>query len=90
MDGNEQTRLQDALEKNLNWFRHSGIMLPSDGMWGVGERIAVTNGNDAIEGLIDSTFSQLVISAVDGTFGRPVKIIDFSIRGTVIPFLHQI
>ena len=49
MDSKEQTRLQGALEKNLNWFRHSGIMLPSDGMWGVGERIAVTSGNDAIQ-----------------------------------------
>jgi len=40
---------RDALDGNVRWFRNSGIMLPSDGIWGVGERIAVTGGNTAIE-----------------------------------------
>ena len=38
-----------VLEANLGWFVHSGVMVPNDGLWGVAERVAVTEGNDAIE-----------------------------------------
>lgn len=50
----EQAKLQQALRNSINWFKHSGIMLPNDGIWGVGERIAITSGNDAIEKIRNS------------------------------------
>lgn len=41
-----------AVRRNLAWFRRSGIMRPSDGFWGVGERLAVTAGNPAAEKML--------------------------------------
>ena len=42
-------QLLDAVGRNLEWFRNSGVMDPPDGSWGVAERIAVTKDNTAIE-----------------------------------------
>ncbi|MBS5531962.1 hypothetical protein KH017_14325, partial [bacterium] len=42
-------QLLDAVRRNLEWFRNSGVMDPPDGSWGVAERIAVTKDNTAIE-----------------------------------------
>ena len=41
--------MKNALKKNLNWFLNSGIMVPGSGIWGVAERIAVCDGNEALE-----------------------------------------
>ncbi len=38
-----------ALDRNLEWFRRSGIMKPADGSWGVAERIVLTRNNAAAE-----------------------------------------
>ncbi len=32
-------RLEEAVRRNLAWFRESGVMVPSDGTWGVAERL---------------------------------------------------
>ena len=45
----EQEKMKNSLLRNLNWFLNSGVMLPESGIWGVAERVAVTNGNEAIE-----------------------------------------
>lgn len=41
-----------AVEKNLMWFKNSGVMIPSTGEWGVAERIAVLAGNEASEKIL--------------------------------------
>ena len=41
--------LIEALLRNLAWFRNSGVMDPADGSWGLGERIVVTQDNEALE-----------------------------------------
>ena len=46
--------MKQALLNNLQWFENSGVMLPKDGLWGVAERVAVTNGNEAIEEMLNS------------------------------------
>jgi hypothetical protein len=38
-----------VVRRNIKWFQNSGIMRPSDGFWGVGERIVVAGGNEALE-----------------------------------------
>lgn len=47
-----------ALEKSLSmtwqWFRNSLVMYPMDGSWGVGERVMLTEGNEAMEHIITS------------------------------------
>lgn len=43
-----------AIRRNLDWFRNSGVMDPADGSWGVAERIAVTDGNSALEKMLES------------------------------------
>ena len=42
-------KLLRSLELNLNWFRNSGVMLPSDGSWGVAERVLLTGNNSALD-----------------------------------------
>ncbi len=32
-------RVEEAVRQNLMWFRKSGVMVPSDGTWGVAERL---------------------------------------------------
>lgn len=44
--------LQSVIQKNLEWFKNSGVMFPSDGCWGVAERIAVKAGNSAMERIL--------------------------------------
>ena len=46
--------MKQKLLDNLRWFENSGVMLPKDGLWGVAERVAVTNGNEAIEEMLNS------------------------------------
>ncbi len=41
--------MKTSLVKNLNWFLNSGVMIPESGIWGVAERVAVCEGNAAIE-----------------------------------------
>ena len=41
--------MKSALQKNLNWFEKSGVMIPESGIWGVAERVAVAKNNEAIE-----------------------------------------
>lgn len=38
-------QMLEAVRRNLNWFRCSGVMDPADGRWGVGERVVVTANN---------------------------------------------
>ena len=45
-------RMLDAVKRNLNWFRQSGVMDPADGRWGVGERVVVTEGNTEADKII--------------------------------------
>ena len=45
----EKEALLAAVRDNLAWFRHSGVIDPADGSWGVGERVLVTAGNEALE-----------------------------------------
>ena len=45
----EKEALLAAVRDNLAWFRRSGVMDPADGSWGVGERVLVTAGNEALE-----------------------------------------
>ncbi len=40
---------RSVVQRNLQWFRNSGIMRPGDGFWGVGERIVITADNEALE-----------------------------------------
>ena len=41
--------LKEALQKNLQWFINSGVMIPEDGKWGVAERVLNTVNNSALE-----------------------------------------
>lgn len=50
MNVNEQ-----ALRRSIAWFEGSGVMRPADGFWGVGERIAVMQGNASAD-LINQVF----------------------------------
>ena len=43
-----------AVERNCQWFKNSGVMLPADGSWGVAERIAITAGNSAADHIMKS------------------------------------
>ncbi|MBQ4106568.1 MAG: hypothetical protein IJC73_03205 [Lentisphaeria bacterium] len=45
----DRQQLLAAVEANLVWFRQSGIMDPADGSWGVGERVLLTQENEALE-----------------------------------------
>ena len=38
-------KVLNAVEKNLSWFRNSGVMVPENGLWGVAERAAVKSNN---------------------------------------------
>ncbi len=40
--------------KNLAWFRNSGVMKPADGSWGVAERIALMERNEAADAILRS------------------------------------
>ena len=44
--------MKQIIQKNLEWFKSSGVMFPSDGSWGVAERIAVSSGNSAMERIL--------------------------------------
>ena len=35
-----KTTIPETTRETLNWFRHSGVMRPADGSWGVAERVA--------------------------------------------------
>ena len=45
----ERDVLIQTLKRNLEWFRNSGVMVPEDGTWGMGERVVVTRNNEALE-----------------------------------------
>jgi hypothetical protein len=51
-----------VIRKNIEWFRNSGIMRPNDGFWGVGERIVVADGNEALEKINKNFYCQTVIA----------------------------
>ena len=46
--------MKQILLNNLAWFRDSGVMIPENGLWGVAERVAVTEGNEAIERMMNA------------------------------------
>ena len=46
--------MKQVLLNNLAWFRDSGVMIPENGLWGVAERVAVTEGNEAIEKMMNA------------------------------------
>ena len=43
-----------VVSSSVAWFRNSGVMRPSDGFWGVGERLLLTDGNKALERTLQS------------------------------------
>ena len=45
----DKQKIANSLRSNLDWFENSGVMDPVDGSWGVGERIVLTKGNQALE-----------------------------------------
>ncbi|MHC4874021.1 MAG: hypothetical protein ACYTFY_19400 [Planctomycetota bacterium] len=40
---------KQTIQNSINWFLNSGIMSPSDGSWGIAERIIKLEGNEARE-----------------------------------------
>ena len=50
------------IKRNIQWFKNSGIMRPTDGFWGVGERILVAEGNDALEKINKYFYCQTKLS----------------------------
>ncbi len=44
----------NVVRSSVEWFRNSGVMRPSDGFWGVGERLLLTEGNKAFERTLQS------------------------------------
>ena len=45
---------RENIGKNLAWFRNSGVMKPADGSWGVAERIALMERNEAADAILRS------------------------------------
>ncbi|HCE43271.1 MAG TPA: hypothetical protein DET40_06965 [Lentisphaeria bacterium] len=45
----DKLKLEKSLRLNIKWFEKSGVMDPPDGSWGVGERVLLTEGNEALE-----------------------------------------
>lgn len=39
-------KIKATLRSNFKWFIKSGVMIPSDGQWGVAERLLLTNNGD--------------------------------------------
>lgn len=50
-------QMLDAVKRNLNWFRCSGVMDPADGRWGVGERVVVTEGNTEADKITEAFYA---------------------------------
>ncbi|MBR2363690.1 MAG: hypothetical protein IKA79_00685, partial [Lentisphaeria bacterium] len=46
--------LEKSLSMTWQWFRNSLVMSPADGSWGVGERVMLTEGNEAMDHIITS------------------------------------
>lgn len=44
-----RTLIEEAVKRNLAWFRNSGVMNPADGSRGVAERLVRLDGNEAAE-----------------------------------------
>jgi hypothetical protein len=51
------------VRRNINWFQNSGIMRPSDGFWGAGERIVLAAGNEALEKIDKAYYCQTRLHA---------------------------
>ena len=49
-----KTKCKQAVDKNLQWFCSSGVMVPENGLWGVAERLAVKSGNAALDEILES------------------------------------
>lgn len=47
-------RSLQAVSQNLTWFSKSGVMRPADGFWGVAERLACIEGNEAADRMLAS------------------------------------
>ncbi len=43
----------EIVRLNVTWFRESGVMRPSDGFWGVAERLLLTEGNTSVARVLD-------------------------------------
>lgn len=41
--------MKDSLKRTARWYESSGIMLPENGEWGVGERILLNDGNETAD-----------------------------------------
>jgi hypothetical protein len=50
------------IRRSIQWFKNSGIMHPADGFWGVGERILVAEGNEAIEKINKYFYCQTILA----------------------------
>ncbi|MFA6480916.1 MAG: hypothetical protein WCV67_21590 [Victivallaceae bacterium] len=51
--GTDDRGIRGALGRNLTWFTSSGVMKPSDGSWGIAERI-IARDNQALSMVISS------------------------------------
>ena len=49
-----KSQLKKSLAMSWQWFTKSGVMLPEDGSWGLGERVMLTAGNEAMDHIITS------------------------------------
>ena len=49
-----KSQLKKSLAMSWQWFTKSGVMLPEDGSWGLGERVMLTAGNEAMNHIITS------------------------------------
>lgn len=48
------SNMRNVIERNVTWFRESGIMRPNDGFWGVAERLLLTEGNASVAKVLDT------------------------------------
>lgn len=50
----DKDRLEMHLQASLDWFAISGVMDPSDGRWGLAERVLLTENNEALDKALTS------------------------------------
>ena len=49
-----KTALRKSLEMTKKWFKESGVMIPENGLWGVAERVLLTDNNKAAHKTLNS------------------------------------
>ena len=49
-----KTALRKSLEMTRKWFKESGVMIPENGLWGVAERVLLTDHNKTAQKTLNS------------------------------------